>query len=735
MEKNREKSVFRSVWLWMFEGLLGILLMGSVFVIAANQDMEVARGHLSATANYIKEQCNQYNRLTLASETKSLMRVMESARYIKKQLDYWKNINPSFALNEDVLKQMAEDNYVSGMFILDTSGTILEQYHSRNISAQWLEAHLDSGALLNTVWTAEKTYSTRCELYDGSYIDLAAVGTADREKIIVPYYYTPAEYNQAFNLNIDSLLSGYSLEHDGTIVVSSGEKIVSSNDEILIGKSTNDIEILRKIKEQANCDKLVHAKRDSSSLSQNFGLMEHGRKYYVYAYMPERDVFDHTLQYVFYSLILYVIILIAINMVRWRTAQGYREDQMRIQAEYTESLQKKNEQLKNAVAQADKANAAKTSFLSRMSHDIRTPLNGIIGLLEIDEAHRDDLDLILENQKKMKISANHLLSLINDILQMSKLESGEIVLAEEPMNLKKLSDDVLTIVEQRAAEAGITLKYDKTTERVAYQNVYGSPLHVRQIFLNIYGNCIKYNKVGGEVETSCVCLHVTDDKVTYRWTIRDTGVGMSKEFLSHIFDPFAQEKADARSVHNGTGLGMSIVKSLIDKMGGTIEISSEEGVGSIFVITLSFKIAEAEDLPEEKNEPEKQESVAGLHLLLAEDNELNAEIIETLLNDEGVTVTIARDGQQAIDQFLSNPPGTYAAILMDVMMPVTDGLAATKAIRSFSREDAKTIPIIALTANAFDEDMKQCLEAGMNAHLSKPLQMDMVVTTLVKYCR
>ena len=238
-----------------------------------------------------------------------------------------------------------------------------------------------------------------------------------------------AEYNQAFNLNIDSLLSGYSPEHDRTIVVSSGEEIVASNDENLIGKSTNDIEIFRKIKERSVSDQLVHAKGELLSPMQNFGLMEHGREYYIYAYMPERDVFGNTLQYVLYSMILYAVILIAINMVRWRTAQGYREDQIRIQAEYTENLQQKNEQLKMAVAQADQANAAKTSFLSRMSHDIRTPLNGIIGLLEIDEAHSDDLDLILENQKKMKVSANHLLSLINDILQMSKLESGEIILA------------------------------------------------------------------------------------------------------------------------------------------------------------------------------------------------------------------------------------------------------------------------------------------------------------------
>ena len=733
--KNREKPVFRSTWLWILEIVLGILIMGSVFLIASNQDMNQTQEHLAGTASYIKEQCNQYKRLNLASETKSLMRIMESARYMKRQVNYWENQEYDFSLDEEKLKKLVQDNYISGVFILDTEGKVLQQYHTGNITEESVAECLHSRTLLDTAQIQEKTYSMRYTLEDGSYIDLAAAGTADGSGIIVPYYYTPAEYNRAFNLNIDSLLSGYSLEHDGTIVVSSGDKIVASNDETLIGKSTNDIEILRKIKEWSVSDKLVHAKRDLASPAQNFGLMEHGREYYVYAYMPERDVFGNTFQYVLYSLVLYAVILAAINMVRWRTAQGYRERQLRIQEEYNKNLESKNEQLKEAVAQADRANAAKTSFLSRMSHDIRTPLNGIIGLLEINEAHPDDQELIRQNQKKMKISANHLLSLINDILQMSKLESGEIILAEEPMNLGTLSRDVLTIVEQRAAEAGITLKYNRTEERVPHQNVYGSPLHVRQIFLNIYGNCIKYNKVGGEVETSCTCIEVKDNIVTYRWTIRDTGVGMSQEFLNHIFDPFAQERADARSVYHGTGLGMSIVKSLIDKMGGSIEINSEEGVGSIFTITLPFKIAE-ETAPEpDEKELSGTTDIQGLQLLLAEDNELNAEIIETLLNDKGVTITLARDGQQAIDLFESNPPGTFDAILMDVMMPVVDGLSATRSIRALDREGARTIPIIAMTANAYDEDIRQCLEAGMDAHLSKPLQMDVVVETLGKYCR
>ena len=731
--KHKLKSARRPVKIWPFELLIGILLIGGVFIIAANLDMRETQIHLSSTVKYIKEQCNSYERMNLASETKSLMRVIQSARQSERQLSYMGIIDSSFVLNEEALRKCAENNYVTGIILLDKNGNVQDEYCSDDLGAEELSDYLESDVLLNTATLPEKSYSVRFTCKDGSYVDLAAVGRSDGSGSVVVYYHTPETYINAFSLSITSLLSGYSLEHDGTIVVSEGNQIIASNDETIVGKNTDDIEILKKIKVSKNSDKLTHARRDDSSVAQYFGLMEHGRDYYVYAFILERDVFDSTFQNVLYSLIVYIVILAAINMVRWKTAQSYREDQLRIQQEYAKTLREKNDLLHEAVERADRANVAKTGFLSRMSHDIRTPLNGIIGLLKIDEAHPDDLNLHRTNQKKMLVSANHLLSLINDILQMSKLESGEVTLSHEPMNLNDLSADVLSIVEQRAAEAGITLEYDKKSERVVHKAVYGSPLHVRQIFLNIYSNCIKYNKVGGKVETSCNCLGVKDGIVTYRWTIRDTGIGMSQEFLQHIFDPFAQERSDARSVYNGTGLGMSIVKSLVEKMGGTIEITSEVGIGSIFVITLPFEIAQDMSEPIMEPKPDGKADIQGLRLLLAEDNELNAEIARTLLEDEGATITLAHDGQQAIDLFESNPPGTFAAILMDVMMPVVDGLSATRKIRALSREDAKEIPIIAMTANAFDEDIRKCMEAGMDAHLSKPLEMDKVVDAIVRY--
>ena len=390
--------------------------------------------------------------------------------------------------------------------------------------------------------------------------------------------------------------------------------------------------------------------------------------------------------------------------------------------------------LQAAFDEMQTANRAKTNFLSRMSHDIRTPLNGIIGLLKIDEDHFDNRELIIENHKKMNIAAEHLLSLINDVLQMSKLEEGQIVLTHESISLADLTRDVVSIIIERAVEAGVEWDYEKEKSEIPYPYIYGSPLHLRQIFLNIYGNCIKYNRPGGKVSTIVEAAGSQDGICTYRWTISDTGIGMSKEFLEHIFDPFAQEKTDARSVYRGTGLGMTIVKGLVEQMNGSIEIASEVGVGSTFIVTIPFEIAPApEEMP--VKEQIQNADIHGLNLLVAEDNDLNAEIAETLLTDAGAKVTIVKDGKQAVDLFRASEPDRFDAILMDIMMPVMDGLTATREIRAINRRDAKQIPIIAMTANAFEEDAKKCFAAGMNAHIPKPFQIEKVKRTLVQYCK
>ena len=720
--KNKQHNLDRNNFI-LAEILVGLLLFSVVLVITVKADLSSAETRLSDMVTYIKEQYNNNMKLDIASESKSLMRMIQSVEVLSQQIQQEEKTSD---ITEELLENYCTISYLTGVLILDENGQVQEKYCSDEVQAEEILSQTDQDVLLDVVDFHEKTYSVRMECEDGSYIDIAENGRQDKPGIVLVYYHTPERYTSIFNHSINSLLTGYSLEHNGTIVMSENNQIVASNDKGLIGAKTEDIQELKCINESAVEKQLV---RTDYQTIPGYGLMEKGRDYYVYAYMSADKIFAKTPRNMLYTVFIYLVIVGFMHALRWRMLQGHQKEQMRLQKEYTKNLESKNLELREAVFQAQKANAAKSSFLSRMSHDIRTPLNGIIGLIKINETHMDDRELVKTNQDKMLVSADHLLSLINDVLQMSKLEDENIEISHEPIDLGEISREVGTIISGRTAEAGIAFEIGKQELPVSY--VYGSPLHIRQIFLNIYGNCIKYNKPHGKVTTTLKCLGEKNGIVTYRWTISDTGIGMSEEFLKHIFEPFVQEHSDARTVYSGTGLGMSIVKKIIDRMNGTIVVTSKEGEGSTFVITLPFEIAEKpEEIPAEMD---GEVNIAGLHLLLAEDNELNAEIARTLLEDEGAITTIVNDGQQAVDIFSRNKPGTFDAILMDIMMPEMDGLSATKAIRALDREDAGTIPIIAMTANAFDEDEKKCMEAGMNAHLVKPLDIQKMKEAVCRY--
>lgn len=380
---------------------------------------------------------------------------------------------------------------------------------------------------------------------------------------------------------------------------------------------------------------------------------------------------------------------------------------------------------------ADAANAAKTAFLTRMSHDIRTPLNGILGLIEIEELKEGDIQVARESRAKARVAANHLLSLINDILEMGKIEDRKLTLEHVPFNLKELCDDTLVLCKLRASSNGITMQ-DNSLPYATGPYMIGSPTHIRQIMINLLDNSIKYNKHGGSVTFSSKTKPLDNGRALFCFSVSDTGIGMTPKFLKHIYEPFAQEGDDARSKFQGTGMGMPIVKSLIELMGGTIEISSEVGVGSTFNVQIPLDIDKDPQARERADEQADSRSLAGMNVLLAEDNELNAEIAQALLESEGIVVTRAADGNEAVDLYVGRPAGSFDAILMDIMMPGMDGYEATRAIRLSEKVDAADIPIIALTANAFAEDAKAAHDAGMNAHLSKPLDFNKLKNILAR---
>ena len=396
------------------------------------------------------------------------------------------------------------------------------------------------------------------------------------------------------------------------------------------------------------------------------------------------------------------------------------------------AIEKNEEELKQAKEAAERANAAKTGFLSRMSHDIRTPLNGIIGMIEISDRHREDRALVDANRAKEKVAAKHLLELINDVLEFNKLDEANLQLTKEPFCLKELWREIITIVEPRAVEKGVLLKYEEQTEGTEAGCVLGSPLHVRQIFINILGNAIKYTDAGGYVLCQVTTKAIGESLISCRTVISDNGIGMSTAFLPQLFEPFARENTDEKSVTQGTGLGMSIVKHLVDKMGGTITVESEKGVGTTFTVTLLFEGLKEQECKKIEEEDQNAD-ISGMRVLLAEDNELNMEIAETFLTDAGVQITKAYNGEEEVERYLEQPAGTFDAILTDLMMPVMDGYEAVRAIRSSGRADAESIPIIALTANAFWEDAERVKREGMNEHLPKPLDVGKLLSILAKY--
>ena len=395
----------------------------------------------------------------------------------------------------------------------------------------------------------------------------------------------------------------------------------------------------------------------------------------------------------------------------------------------------KNELVEKTIAleSEKKANQSKSDFLSRMSHDMRTPLNGIIGLMDICMKHPEDRTLVDSSRLKARVAADHLLSLINDTLELSKLENEEAKLAKENFYLPKLLHEVETIAQMRADEECITIRFMDDPYSIPYPNLIGSSLHVKQIFLNLITNSIKYNRKNGSVDCCLKEEKESDERVLVDVTIKDTGIGMSEDFLKNIFQPFVQADQGARSQYKGTGLGMAIVKELLDRMGGTIEIDSVENQGTSIHVVIPFEIAEEPADVQEMSELPK-ENLSGCRILLAEDNELNREIAVFLLKDEGISVTEAEDGRQALECFLKMPDGYYDAVLMDIMMPVMDGYQTAIAIRGSGKKDAEMIPIIAMTANAFAEDKRKTMEAGMNAHLSKPLNVPELMDTIRKFC-
>ena len=556
------------------------------------------------------------------------------------------------------------------------------------------------------------------------FIDIAACARKDAPGIVAIYYYTPPEFARNYTLTIQGLLNGYSIQKDGTVIVADDGIVVASNDESLLGQNTADNEVVQAMKKHTDSQHIYHLRKEGTGC---YGIMLKQRDYYIYAYLPDTEVFRNLPLSV--TAVVFLYLLIFGIFCFW----GYRADLVHRKHEQ-EKDEKYKAELLRAAKKAEAANEAKTEFLQRMSHDIRTPINGICGMIDVADHYAEDMKKQTECRAKIKEASHLLLELINEVLDMSKLESDEVILEEIPFNLNSISEEILGVIEQMAAEQNIRILWEE--KEVTHWNLIGSPVHVKRTLMNILSNAVKYNKENGYVYISCREIPSEQTAMTtLEFVCRDTGIGMTEAFQKRIFEPFAQEHAGSRTKFAGTGLGMPITKKLVEKMGGTISFESKEGIGTTFLIRIPFRIdTDRKDRTEAEEKTET--SIQGLHVLLTEDNELNMEIAEFVLQNEGTVVTKAWNGQEAVDIFRKSSPGEFDVILMDIMMPVMNGYEAAKMIRSLDREDAKVIPIIAMTANAFIEDRMRAKEAGMDEHIAKPVDRKLlvkVINELVKH--
>ena len=517
--------------------------------------------------------------------------------------------------------------------------------------------------------------------------------------------------------SISTLLKGFVFGSDGAIVVTDGNMVLATNSVGVVGMPAKDCPVVKKLRQMVS-DDILRVEDDGSY----YGIRTTGKNFFVYTFMPESSVFARRSVILPYLLLFYLFVLTIIVVVRQLSLRKKRLEQERKDEE--------NRKEKDKLAQeAIRANEAKTDFLRRMSHDIRTPINGIRGLVKIGEYYYDDPEKQKECREKIWDVSGYLLDLVNDMLDMNKLTTSEPVWKDENFVMSELLGEVESFLGIQAKEAGVALNISFD---IKHNYLFGGKVQFKRVLTNLVSNAIKYNKTNGKVDLSCTERESGDGVARFECVCADTGIGMDEEFLNRMYEPFERETQSAGNNREGVGLGLSIVRKLVDRAGWTISVESKKGEGTAFTVAAEFKIADQAGKVADLSPIDESNRLNGLKILVAEDNELNLEIVEFILKVAGATIISATDGKRAAEIFNESEVGDIDAILMDVMMPVEDGLAATREIRASDRPDAKSVPIIAMTASAFAEDVENARTAGMNAYIAKPIDGDKLIDCILR---
>lgn len=708
----------RAVWRLPLIVLLGIALSVVAGMMSYGYTTAQAEQRFADVVDYVATQSLSYEAFNNAYVTKNLIRVMEIAGEVAR------TIERDGSADNATLKQYADQFNVSALIVTDASGNLVSESSTDGVGYESLAAYLKEAPVLEVASHPLKSYTARITLADDSVADIGCVTRQGGEGIVIAVRHQSAKAVASNTLKLQSLLDGYETIDSGNIVIENDAKVVATN---AVEPTTSgafvlpatDATIVDSIKERCLAGRVSLVNANGEWYLGTFGK---ARQFYVYTYTSARRYFETVAVVVASVLVLYGGAIAATALARRHAERQRLTDLLLQERDYGDKLAK-------AAREASSANSAKTEFLRRMSHDLRTPINGIRGMVEVGDANADDLQKQTECRSKIWTASGLLLDLANEALDMSRLESGQVDLDLVPTNLVVLNREVCDILERQAEERLVTIICDQQTLDHPYARV--SATHLKRLLVNIAGNAVKYSRRGGYVRLACREVEPVDGVPIYEYTIADNGIGMSEQFQRHLYEPFSREEQRVEGASSGTGLGAPIAKQLVELMGGTMSFTSTLGQGTTFTIRLPFEQCKRSEIPQAvRVDAVDVDAVRGLRVLLVEDNELNAEIAQFTLDRAGAIVTHVKDGESAVETFAASAPHEYDVVLMDIMMPGIDGLEATRQIRALEREDAATTPIIAVSANAFAEDRRLSREAGMDAHLSKPVSSRELVEAL-----